>query len=65
MTAVLPVTTVLAPGKQWLMIRHVGCTPRCPAVGAVLTRHGNWPRIRGFPLEKKKSAPKNKTVRSN
>ena len=28
-------------------------------------RHGNWPRIRGFPLEKKMSAPKNKTVRSN
>ena len=32
---------------------------------AEVDRHGNWPRIRGFLLKKKMSAPKNKTVRSN
>ena len=31
-----------------------------------LSRHGNWPQIRRFPLgKKKKPAPKNKMVRSN
>ena len=28
-------------------------------------RHGNWPRIGGFPLEKKMSTPQNKTFRSH
>ena len=27
-------------------------------VGVIMTRHGNWPRIRGFPLEKKCPPPK-------
>ena len=31
---------------------------------SLICRHGNWPRIRGFPLEKKCPPPQNKTVHS-
>ena len=35
-------------------------------INSLLFRHGNWPWIRGFPLEEKNvRPPQNKTVRSN
>ena len=47
-------------GECEALVQYCGWTVVCSC-----GRHGNWPRIRGFPLEKKMSAPQNKTVRSN